>query len=77
MKPTTKPTCNCWVATKSEEERFGIRYGAHSTACPVYRPSGDILDASRDVELREANELRVTDDDAGQNSSKGLILRIY
>ena len=47
--------CNCWVATKSEEERFGIRYGAHALKCPAFRQSLDPVDAANDRELREHN----------------------
>ena len=47
------PTCDCWVASQSEQDRFCIRYGAHDPACPVYRVSLDPVDAANDQELRE------------------------
>ncbi len=68
--------CNCWVAAKSEEERFGIRYGAHALKCPTFRQSLDPVDAANDQELRERNELHIMDDDAEENAKRGLILRI-
>ena len=68
--------CNCWVATKSEEERFGIRYGAHALECPAFQQSLDPVDAANDQELRERNELHIMDDDAEENAKRGLILRI-
>ena len=40
--------CQCWVSKATEEIRFGTRWGAHNPACPVYRPSGDIVDAKYD-----------------------------
>lgn len=48
--------CSCWVSHRSERERFGIRYGAHSTNCPQYRPSLDPVDKLNDQELRQRNE---------------------
>lgn len=45
--------CNCWVARQSDEVRFGIRYGAHDTACPTYRESLDPIDRLNDEELRQ------------------------
>lgn len=74
---THEPVCNCWVSTKTEQERYSIRYGAHSTACNVYRESGDALDRERDEALRDANELHVTDADAEDHAAAGRILRIY
>ena len=44
--------CNCWVADQSEEDRFSIRYGAHSLGCPTYRRSLDPVDAEHDGDLR-------------------------
>ena len=68
--------CTCWVATRSEEERFGIRYGAHALGCPSFRESSDPVDAANDRELRERNELHIMDDDAEENARRGLIQRI-
>ena len=47
-----EPECKCWVATRPEVERFGIRYGAHGKACPQYRESLDPVDRANDEELR-------------------------
>ena len=68
--------CQCWVAKQSEIERFGIRFGAHSTACQVYRPSLDPVDRANDEELCAANELHIMDDNAEENAKSGLIMRI-
>ena len=52
---TPKP-CTCWVRGCSEIERFGIRRGAHSTTCPIYRPSRDPADATSDKHVRAHGE---------------------
>lgn len=49
----TQLTCRCWVRHQMAEERFGIRYGAHSTNCPQYRPSLDPVDRLNDQEIRQ------------------------
>ena len=48
--------CTCWVADQSEEERYCIRYGAHSQSCPLYRVSLDPVDRTHDEELRAKQE---------------------
>ena len=48
--------CNCWVKDEAAEDRFCIRYGAHSESCPVYRPSLDPVDRFKDEALRAQNE---------------------
>ena len=68
--------CKCWVSKQPEVEQFGIRFGAHSTACVLYRPSLDPLDRKRDEQMRDAYELHIMDDDAEENAKRGLILRI-
>ncbi len=45
--------CTCWVADQSPEARFGIRYGAHSMDCPLWRESLDPVDQANDEELRQ------------------------
>ena len=47
--------CTCYVRLMSEEDRFGIRYGAHAMGCPVYAkhgPSLDSVDRKHDRDLR-------------------------
>ncbi len=68
--------CRCWVSKISELNRYGIRSGAHSLACPAYRESLDPIDHANDRELCEARELHVSDADASENASAGLIMRI-
>ncbi len=70
-------TCRCWVSKQPELNRYGIRYGAHSLACPAYRESLDPVDRASDRELCEARELHVSDADAAENAAAGLIMRIY
>ena len=43
--------CECWVASRSDEERFGIRYGAHCVGCPAFRMGLDPVDRANDAEL--------------------------
>jgi hypothetical protein len=49
----TQQDCLCWVRHQTVEARFGIRYGAHATNCPLYRPSLDPVDRLHDSELRQ------------------------
>lgn len=44
--------CDCYVATLSPEDRFGLRYGAHALECPIYRVSGDPVDRAKDERIR-------------------------
>jgi hypothetical protein len=45
--------CNCYVKDLPAAERFGIRYGAHQTDCPVYRESLDPVDRKHDEAIRQ------------------------
>ena len=49
--------CDCWVSERTEEEQFGIRFGAHNPTCPMFRPSLDPVDAVHDAELRRYYEV--------------------
>ena len=54
FRPTATSDCTCWVRTLPPEEAFAVRYGAHSVACPVYRPSADPVDRANDDALWRA-----------------------
>ena len=49
-------TCTCWVRSRPEVEQFGLRWGAHSRSCPVYRVSLDPVDREQDCENRDYGE---------------------
>ena len=48
--------CPCWVASRPEEERFSLHYGAHSASWPQYRPSLDPVDRAHDDDARREGE---------------------
>lgn len=49
--------CRCWVrAILTDAAAFGLRYGAHSLDCPIYRESWDILDRWADERQRAEGE---------------------
>ena len=48
--------CDCYVRNLSEEVRFGLHYGAHSSTCPRYRVSLDPVDRANDEEFRDTGE---------------------
>ena len=48
--------CNCYVNDLPAAERFGIRYGAHQTDCPVYRESLDPVDRKHDEGIRQNHQ---------------------
>ncbi len=54
MKP-----CTCWVRKVSEEERFGIRYGAHNPECPTFKPTLDPVKAMADARQRMWEEVGI------------------
>lgn len=45
--------CNCYVAHLKHDKQFTLRWGAHETTCPVYRPSLDPVNQKQDDEIRE------------------------
>jgi len=51
-----KSKCTCYVRDLPPVVQFGLHFGAHNVACPVYRVSRDPVDAQFDVEFREAHE---------------------
>ena len=51
--------CTCWVKDRPDEERVGIRYGAHNPDCPQFRPSRDPVDAVADAQLRMRHEVGI------------------
>ena len=48
--------CKCYVRGLSPEVQFCLRWGAHSTHCPIYRPSGDPVDRIKDETYRREHE---------------------
>ncbi len=44
--------CTCYVAQLDPSTRFSLRWGAHQTHCPVYRPSLDQADQLNDQATR-------------------------
>ena len=48
--------CNCWVRNRPLEEQFGLRWGAHSKDCPMYRESRDPVNKMQDEENQTFGE---------------------
>jgi hypothetical protein len=48
--------CTCYVKALGEEAFFGVRMGAHSLSCPLWRESLDPVDHLQDCELRAWGE---------------------
>ena len=48
--------CKCYVRGLSPEVQFCLRWGAHSTYCPIYRPSLDPVDRIKDEAFRRDHE---------------------
>ena len=57
MQTSDTARCSCWVNSLSLVEQFGIRYGAHNPACPMFKASRDPVKNIEDAELRYQYEI--------------------
>lgn len=51
--------CNCYVSRLSTRDQFGLRFGAHAEACPVYAPANDPVNRANDDQVRLTYSERV------------------